>query len=71
VLNIQLMRFVYDNVTWTKKKSKDTIRFPQVIDLSGLLRTSDITEYELTAVLVHSGPSAHSGHFLAHVLQRE
>ncbi|KAI8350750.1 hypothetical protein B0O80DRAFT_457403 [Mortierella sp. GBAus27b] len=71
VLNIQLMRFVYDNVTWTKKKSKDTIRFPQVIDVSGLLRTSDIAEYELTAVLVHSGPSAHSGHFLAHVLQRE
>ncbi|KAF9363782.1 hypothetical protein BGX34_003330 [Mortierella sp. NVP85] len=71
VLNIQLMRFVYDNTTWTKKKSKDTIRFSEVIDASALLRTSDVVEYELSAVLVHSGPSAHSGHFLAHVLQRE
>lgn len=65
------MRFVYDNTTWTKKKSKDTIRFSEVIDVSALLWTSDVVEYELSAVLVHSGPSAHSGHFLAHVLQRE
>ncbi|KAF9962574.1 Ubiquitin carboxyl-terminal hydrolase 48 [Modicella reniformis] len=71
VLNIQLMRFVYDNETWTKKKSKDTIWFPEVMDFSEFLQANDTVQYELSAVLVHSGPSAHSGHFLAHVLQRE
>ncbi|KAI8605212.1 hypothetical protein EDD21DRAFT_364219 [Dissophora ornata] len=71
VLNIQLMRFVYDSVTWTKKKSKDTIRFPETIDFSELLGLGESVVYELSAVLVHSGPSAHSGHFMAHVLDRE
>ncbi|KAF9914932.1 hypothetical protein BX616_007272 [Lobosporangium transversale] len=71
VLNVQLMRFVYDSATWTKKKSKDTIRFPETIDFSELLGTKENAIYNLTAVLVHSGPSAHSGHFLAHVLNKE
>ncbi|KAF9311822.1 hypothetical protein BG003_006928 [Podila horticola] len=71
VLNIQLMRFIYDNVTWTKKKSKDMIRFPELIDFASLLRSKEPILYELTAALVHSGPSAHSGHFLAHVLDKK
>ncbi|KAG0348422.1 hypothetical protein BG005_011542 [Podila minutissima] len=71
VLNIQLMRFVYDNVTWTKRKSKDMIRFPELIDFASLLRSKEPILYELTAVLVHSGPSAHSGHFMAHVLDKK
>ncbi|KAF9023453.1 Ubiquitin carboxyl-terminal hydrolase 48 [Haplosporangium bisporale] len=70
VLNVQLMRFIYDNITWTKKKSKDMIRFPELIDFASLLRSKEPVLYELTAVLVHSGPSAHSGHFLAHVLDK-
>ncbi|KAF9179388.1 hypothetical protein BGZ50_006967 [Haplosporangium sp. Z 11] len=71
VLNIQLMRFVYDNITWTKKKSKDAIRFPQTIDFSGLLGSTNEALYDLSAVLVHSGPSAHSGHFSAHILDKK
>ncbi|KAG0021785.1 hypothetical protein BGZ82_011203 [Podila clonocystis] len=71
VLNVQLMRFVYDNVTWTKRKSKDMIRFPELIDFASLLRSKEPILYELTAVLVHNGPSAHSGHFLAHVLDKK
>ncbi|KAG0347298.1 Ubiquitin carboxyl-terminal hydrolase 48 [Podila humilis] len=70
VLNVQLMRFVYDTVTWTKKKSKDTIRFPELIDFASLLRSKEPVVYELNAVLVHSGSNAHSGHFLAHVLDK-
>ncbi|KAF8958297.1 Ubiquitin carboxyl-terminal hydrolase 48 [Entomortierella lignicola] len=70
-LNIQLMRFVYDSTTWTKKKSKDTIKFPPSIDFSELLRSNESAIYDLSAVLVHSGSSAHSGHFLAHVLNKE
>ncbi|KAG0027066.1 Ubiquitin carboxyl-terminal hydrolase 48 [Podila clonocystis] len=71
VLNVQLMRFVYDNVTWTKRKSKDMIRFPELIDFASLLRSKEPILYELTDVLVHNGPSAHSGHFLAHVLDKK
>ncbi|KAF9541857.1 hypothetical protein EC957_002627 [Mortierella hygrophila] len=70
VLNIQLMRFVYDATTSTKKKSKDTIRFPLTIDFSKLTGSQTSTLYDLSAVLVHSGPSAHSGHFIAHVLDK-
>ncbi|KAG0062387.1 hypothetical protein BGZ90_003102 [Linnemannia elongata] len=70
VLNIQLMRFVYDAATSTKKKSKDTIRFPLTIDFSDLLGSQTAILYDLSAVLVHSGPSAHSGHFMAHVLDK-
>ncbi|KAF9146334.1 hypothetical protein BGX30_001348 [Mortierella sp. GBA39] len=71
VLNIQLMRFVYDATTSTKKKSKDTIRFPLTIDFSKLMGSQTSTLYDLSAVLVHSGPSAHSGHFMAHVLDKQ
>ncbi|KAF9121814.1 hypothetical protein BGW39_010236 [Mortierella sp. 14UC] len=70
VLNVQLMRFVYDTTTWTKKKSKDMIRFPETIDFGGLLGSQLAVLYDLSAVLVHSGPSAHSGHFMAHVLDK-
>ncbi|KAF9277639.1 hypothetical protein BGZ68_009155 [Mortierella alpina] len=69
VLNIQLMRFVYDGQS-SKRKSKDTIRFPRSIDFSSLLPSKGAEIYDLSAVLVHSGTSAHSGHFLAHVLNQ-
>jgi ubiquitin carboxyl-terminal hydrolase 48 len=64
------MRFVYDATTWTKKKSKDMIRFPLTIDVADLLGSQSAVLYDLSAVLVHSGPSAHSGHFMAHVLDK-
>ncbi|KAG0273225.1 hypothetical protein BGZ95_010961 [Linnemannia exigua] len=70
VLTIQLMRFVYDTMTWTKKKSMDVIRFPETIDFAELLGSQSAVLYDLSAVLVHSGPSAHSGHFMAHVLDK-
>ncbi|KAF9956174.1 hypothetical protein BGZ72_002955 [Mortierella alpina] len=69
VLNIQLMRFVYDG-QYSKRKSKDIIRFPRSIDFSSLLQSKEADIYDLSAVLVHSGASAHSGHFLAHVLNQ-
>ncbi|KAF9936748.1 hypothetical protein BGZ67_002019 [Mortierella alpina] len=69
VLNIQLMRFVYDGQSF-KRKSKDIIRFPRSIDFSGLLQSKEADIYDLSAVLVHSGASAHSGHFLAHVFDQ-
>ncbi|KAI9015893.1 hypothetical protein DFJ74DRAFT_730790, partial [Hyaloraphidium curvatum] len=72
VLNFQLMRFVYDLASGTKKKVKAAIRFPEKLDMrpylpdGGAGRTAEECEYELQGVLVHRGPGAYSGHYIAH-----
>ncbi|ORY05993.1 cysteine proteinase [Basidiobolus meristosporus CBS 931.73] len=40
VLNVQLMRFVYDTKTFTKKKNTARIRFPRALDARMLLDSS-------------------------------
>ncbi|RKP09511.1 ubiquitin specific protease 48 isoform b, partial [Thamnocephalis sphaerospora] len=75
VLNFQLMRFVYDMETYTKKKSDAAIRFPAVLDMrhfsvddgDGTSDNGKDLVYELTAVLIHQGAYAHYGHYIAHV----
>ncbi|RUP50826.1 hypothetical protein BC936DRAFT_137598 [Jimgerdemannia flammicorona] len=101
VLNIQLLRFIYDTTSLTKKKIKRTVRFPKTVDMREFIdidhcgdaagkrkrprtddgygdnsrvednETKDTSDdefiYDLTAVLIHNGPSAYSGHFIAHV----
>ncbi|XP_022090230.1 ubiquitin carboxyl-terminal hydrolase 48-like isoform X3 [Acanthaster planci] len=70
VLNIQLLRFVFDRQTGTKKKLNSFIQFPEVLDMTPYLPRKDAeTVYELTAVLIHRGPTAYSGHYVAHVRQ--
>ncbi|KAF9438453.1 hypothetical protein BGZ76_007846 [Entomortierella beljakovae] len=44
--------------------------FVQAEELTGADQTSESVIYDLSAVLVHSGPGAHSGHFMAFVLDR-
>lgn len=66
VLNIQLMRFIYDRSTGQKKKLSNIVQFPELLDLSeylGLPRDQYV--YELSAVLIHHGVSANSGHYYA------
>ncbi|KAG0226961.1 hypothetical protein BGW42_003281 [Actinomortierella wolfii] len=70
------MRYRYDKETWLKKKSFDIVRFPEVLDFSeyleavpGQARKEEL--YDLTAVLVHSGTSAYSGHYMANVWNPE
>ena len=76
VLTLQLLRFVYDLATGTKKKVNAAVRFPARIDLSQFVdpdeRTGDASEYEyqLTAVLMHTGSSANTGHYTARILEQ-
>ncbi|XP_006641945.1 ubiquitin carboxyl-terminal hydrolase 48 isoform X1 [Lepisosteus oculatus] len=67
-LNLQLMRFVFDRQTGHKKKLNTFISFPETLDMGPFLERNDVKcVYELTAVLIHRGVSAYSGHYIAHV----
>ncbi|XP_076124826.1 ubiquitin carboxyl-terminal hydrolase 48 isoform X2 [Alosa pseudoharengus] len=67
-LNLQLMRFVFDRKTGHKKKLNTFINFPEILDMGPFLeRKEDKCVFELSAVLIHRGISAYSGHYIAHV----
>lgn len=71
VLNLQLLRFVFDRATGCKKKIKSSLRFPERLDLSSHLKMpAGTVQYSLAAVLNHQGPSANSGHYVAHIKDR-
>eukprot|EP00063_Salmo_salar_P048330 XP_014023165.1 PREDICTED: ubiquitin carboxyl-terminal hydrolase 48 isoform X3 [Salmo salar] len=69
VLNLQLMRFVFDRQTGHKKKLNTFISFPEQLDMGPFLEGKEDEKcvYELSAVLIHRGVSAYSGHYIAHV----
>lgn len=75
VLNFQLMRFVYDRQSMQKKKLNTFIRFPQTLDMRQYLNLPDKPNessrenynYNLYAVLIHKGPSANCGHYVAQI----
>uniref|UniRef100_A0AAR2LDC3 Ubiquitin carboxyl-terminal hydrolase 48 n=1 Tax=Pygocentrus nattereri TaxID=42514 RepID=A0AAR2LDC3_PYGNA len=67
-LNLQLMRFVFDRQSGHKKKLNTFISFPEVLDMAPFLEAKEEKcTYELSAVLIHRGVSAYSGHYIAHV----
>ncbi|CAN9512162.1 unnamed protein product [Ophioblennius macclurei] len=68
-LNLQLMRFVFDRQTGHKKKLNTFIGFPEQLDMGPFLEAQPDQKcvYELSAVLIHRGISAYSGHYIAHV----
>lgn len=68
VLHLQLLRFVYDRSKGHKKKLNSVIQFPETLDMSeytGLPPGSKV--YNVSAVLLHMGSSAYSGHYIAHI----
>ena len=66
------MRFVYNAQTHTKQKIKDAVTFPLILDMSPYcINESSPNVYKLTAVLLHRGASAYSGHFIARVWSPE
>eukprot|EP01087_Luapelamoeba_hula_P023269 TRINITY_DN851_c2_g1_i2.p1 TRINITY_DN851_c2_g1~~TRINITY_DN851_c2_g1_i2.p1 ORF type:complete len:1086 (-),score=209.31 TRINITY_DN851_c2_g1_i2:28-3285(-) len=77
VLNITLMRFIYDKETANKKKVMGEIEFPLRIDMQRYMEKSstdhvmeggdDAYLYQLTAVICHCGPSANGGHYICYV----
>ncbi|XP_031424419.1 ubiquitin carboxyl-terminal hydrolase 48 isoform X2 [Clupea harengus] len=67
-LNLQLMRFVFDRKTGHKKKLNTFINFPEILDMGPFMeRKEEKCVFELSAVLIHRGISAYSGHYIAHV----
>ncbi|XP_013383086.1 ubiquitin carboxyl-terminal hydrolase 48 isoform X2 [Lingula anatina] len=71
VLNLQLLRFVFDRTTGHKKKLNTYIQFPEILDMSKYIELPEHSvQYDLCAVLIHRGPSAYSGHYIAHIQDR-
>eukprot|EP01134_Creolimax_fragrantissima_P002707 CFRG2707T1 len=75
VLHLQLMRFVFDMGTLSKRKLFTPLLFPEVLypkDFGPTIKLNNPADenipYDVTAVLVHQGATAYSGHYVAHVL---
>ncbi|KAK0459838.1 uncharacterized protein EV420DRAFT_1629202 [Desarmillaria tabescens] len=78
VLHFSLLRFVYDVSTMERKKSKNTIIFPGILNMNRFIGNADLRKsathddhddgiYELRGVLLHKGASAYHGHYEAQV----
>ena len=79
------MRFVYDKQKQTKRKIKSPIIFPKSINMASFIKSEQSISlddnnagddnsnlmYDLSAVLLHRGASAYSGHFIAIVHDHE
>ncbi|CAJ1973795.1 unnamed protein product [Sphenostylis stenocarpa] len=69
VLNFQLKRYVFLPKTTTKKKITSAFSFPAELDMRP--RMSELSQfdlvYDLSAVLIHKGTGANSGHYIAHI----
>ena len=56
VLQVQLLRYVYDRVTWEKKKLRDAIETTASIKID---ENGASVDYDLCARVLHRGESAH------------
>ncbi|OIW03067.1 hypothetical protein TanjilG_19347 [Lupinus angustifolius] len=69
VLNFHLKRYVFLPKTTTKKKISSAFSFPSELDMRH--RLSELSQfellYDLSAVLIHKGSAANSGHYIAHI----
>ncbi|XP_045805933.1 ubiquitin carboxyl-terminal hydrolase 26-like isoform X1 [Trifolium pratense] len=69
VLNFQLKRYVFLPKTTTKKKVTTPFSFPAELSMHHRLAVPSQSEliYDLSAVLIHKGTAANSGHYIAHI----
>ena len=65
VLNLQLLRYIYNRTTLQKQKLKTRVRLE--LELSLPRADGAAVPYDLVAVLHHRGASAHGGHYVAEV----
>ncbi|XP_028393956.1 ubiquitin carboxyl-terminal hydrolase 48-like [Dendronephthya gigantea] len=72
VLNLQLLRFVFDRKTGCKKKLNTSIWFPELLNMKEYVDADmEGCVYDLAAVLIHRGLSAYSGHYVAHIKDKK
>jgi len=69
VLNLQLNRFQFDMQFGRKKKLNSSILYPQVLDMTKYSENAGV--YHLIGVLMHVGPDANHGHYIAHIQELE
>ena len=71
VLNLQMLRFVYDRTSGIKKKLSTKIKFSEVLDLQKYVKDEPGSQskhmYHLGAILMHVGKTAYSGHYMAQI----
>lgn len=72
VLHFSLLRFVFDEKTFDRKKSTSYIKFPRVLNMAEFCPTppgssAEDMLYDVKGVLLHKGTSAHHGHYVAWV----
>ncbi|PPQ63065.1 hypothetical protein CVT24_005920 [Panaeolus cyanescens] len=80
VLHFSLLRFVYDISTMERKKSKNSVTFPTILDMDRFMASgqqdvdtnisnssTNKNVYELRGILLHKGSSAYHGHYEAQV----
>ncbi|GMH94903.1 hypothetical protein TrST_g7764 [Triparma strigata] len=70
VLNLQLLRYVYDMTTWTKKKIKSKIKLNKTIEIPVKNENEEprMETYVLASVLNHIGNSAYQGHYICEAM---
>ncbi|XXQ32153.1 Ubiquitin carboxyl-terminal hydrolase [Plasmodiophora brassicae] len=66
ILHIQLLRFVYNRKAHAKVKLHVAVDIPLALAFERD-DDDDVRLYDLTAVILHAGESAHSGHYVAEV----
>ena len=72
ILNLQLNRFQFDMQLGRKKKLNSAIQYPEELDMSEYLGAdAKHAKYCLTGVLMHMGPDANHGHYIAHIQDME
>lgn len=75
VMVLQMLRFHYDTKTFNKVKKMTKVSAPRVLDMRPFVDASEASDkslvYELYAIVLHIGNSAHGGHYVAHVLQSD
>ena len=72
ILNLQLNRFQFDMQLGRKRKLNSAIQFPEELDMIEYLGPeAKNTKYSLTGVLMHLGPDANHGHYIANIQDME
>ncbi|KAL1465184.1 hypothetical protein WDU94_004774 [Cyamophila willieti] len=69
IVRIKTQKYLVSRNTGTRKKLNSFIQFPESLDLAGYLGSTSTpqTNYKLSAVLMHCGSSAHSGHYVGKI----
>ncbi|KAK4348873.1 hypothetical protein RND71_031628 [Anisodus tanguticus] len=69
VLNFQLKRCIFLPNTTTRKKMTSAFCFPEELNMTRRISEHFQSEliYDLSAILIHKGSAANSGHYVAHI----